>query len=70
MTVENMDLLEGAKLDDSFWATFDLKQDRMCPKLDLNLSCPLIVMPNLVEPTERFELDFGQIRISSGLVEE
>ena len=51
----------GEKLSDDFWATFDLKQDQYCPKLDLNLSCPLIVVPNLVDTTERFELDFGQI---------
>ena len=57
-------------LDDEFWADFDLKQEPYCPRLDLNLSCPLIIMPNLAEPTERFELDFGTIQITSKLVEE
>ena len=58
------------KLSDEFWATFDLDQDKFAPKLDLKLSCPLVVIPNLDETTERFELDFGTITISSTLVEE
>ena len=53
-----------------FWAKFDLKQDRCCPKLALKLDAPLIIMPNLSEPTERFELDFGRITISSYLILE
>lgn len=57
-------------LDSRFWGAFDLKQEPYVPKLDLKLSCPLIIMPNLSEPTERFELDFGTICITSKLVEE
>ena len=63
----NVETLAG---DDVDWAYFDLKQELHCPKLDLNLSCPLIIMPNLSEPNERFELDFGTIKITSNLVEE
>ena len=63
----NVETLAG---DDVDWANFDLKQELHCPKLDLNLSCPLIIMPNLSEPNERFELDFGTIKITSNLVEE
>ena len=58
------------KLSDEFWASFDLDQDKFVPKLDLHLSCPLIVVPNLIDQTERFELDFGTISISSNFVEE
>ena len=63
-------------LNDNFWSTFDLKQEKHCPRLDLKLSCPLIIMPNLSEQTDnleladRFELDFGTIRITSKLKEE
>ena len=56
--------------EEAFWKDFDLKQEPYCPKLDLNLGCPLIIIPNLSEPTERFELDFGTIHISSELVSE
>ena len=61
--IESLDIDSETGLDDEFWASFDLKQELYCPKLDLHLSCPLIIMPNLQEPTERFELDFGTILI-------
>ena len=59
-----------APLSDAFWANFNLRQDSFCPKLALNLVCPLIILPNLSEPTERFELDFGTITVSSKLLHE
>lgn len=68
--MQSLCIESDAGLPDSFWATFDLKQESVCPKLDLNLSCPLIIMPNLSEPTERFELDFGTIRITSKFIQE
>lgn len=54
----------------SFWADFDLEQKAFCPKLALNLDAPLIILPNLATPTERFELDFGTISISSKLIKD
>ena len=40
------------------------------PKLDLRLHCPLIIIPNLSSPEERFELDFGTIAIQSKMTYE
>lgn len=57
-------------LDDDFWADFDLKQQEFVPCLDLEIGCPLILVPNLADPTNRFELDFGTITITSTLIEE
>ena len=74
--MESLCIESDEGLNDNFWSTFDLKQEPHCLKLDLNLSCPLIIMPNLSEQTDdleladRFELDFGTIRITSKLVEE
>ena len=54
----------------NFWENFDLKQEPHVPMLALNLNAPLIIMRNLSEPEERFELDFGTISIKSSLVYE
>ena len=40
------------------------------PCLDLKIGCPLILVPNLADRTNRFELDFGTITITSTLIEE
>ena len=66
----SVDIETEAEQDADQWENFDLKQEPFCPKLDLNLHCPLIIMPNLMQPQQRFELDFGTISIKSHPIEE
>ena len=54
--MESLCIESDEGLNDNFWSTFDLKQEKHCPRLDLNLSCPLIIMPNLGGQTDDLEL--------------
>ena len=68
--VQSMDIETDEERPDEFWKNFDLQQDTFCAKLALKIHAPLIVLPNLKDPRERFELDFGRILITSRLVKE
>ena len=57
-------------VDDDFYGAFDLQQDKHIPSLDLLISAPLIIMPNLDNKDCRFEFDMGSIQITNELIEQ
>ena len=52
-------------VEDDFWKTFDLKQEKFVPGLDVKIEAPVINVPNLNVPGAKFVVDCGTVEIKS-----
>ena len=52
-------------VDNDFWSTFDLKQEKFVPGLDVKIEAPVINVPNLNVPGAKFVVDCGTVEIKS-----
>lgn len=64
------DLNNSQVLQANKWRGFDLEQTKQGPYMNIKIESPLIIIPNLRNEEQWFEMDFGNVFVESNVLEE